>query len=113
MSMRHAFTLVELMVTVTIIVILIALLAPAMDRAVYQAELATCMTRVKGIATGVQTYAVDFKRAYPDRPFVRSQAQTTTLSYHGLSDTRPLLRPYMSINGQMICPLTPAKVDFE
>ena len=63
-----AFTLVELLVVITIIVVLISLLTPALDQAVYQAELATCGARLKAIAGGAQLYAMNFKRSYPDRP---------------------------------------------
>ena len=52
MPIRNGFTLVELLVVITIIVILLALLAPALDKAIYQAELAVCGTRVRAIATG-------------------------------------------------------------
>ena len=45
MRAQSAFTLVELMVVITIIVLLLALMMPALDKAVYQAELASCMTR--------------------------------------------------------------------
>lgn len=63
--MRHsAFTLVELLVVITILVILLALLVPAVDKAVYQAELAVCGARFKGIGTASITYTADHKRAY-------------------------------------------------
>ena len=68
-----AFTLVELLVVITIIVILLALLAPALETAIYQSELAVCATRLKGTGTGVQVYAHNFRRSYPDRPSVRMQ----------------------------------------
>ena len=62
---RPAFTLIELLVVITIIVVLLALLTPAVDRAIYQAELTVCGTRLKGIATGNLAYAADNKRSYP------------------------------------------------
>ncbi len=65
------FTLVELLVVITIIAVLLALLAPAMDRAVYQAELAVCASRLHAVATGTDTYAAASNRAYPYRPTLR------------------------------------------
>ena len=70
--MRKAFTLVELLVIITIIVVLLALLAPAMGKAIYQAQLAACATRLKSFATGVTVYAIDYRRSYPHRPWVFS-----------------------------------------
>src|SRR5687767_1042700 len=68
--MRRAFTLIELLVVVTIIVVLLALLTPALDRAIYVAELALCGTHARGIAVSVQSYAAAHKRFYPYRPGV-------------------------------------------
>jgi prepilin-type N-terminal cleavage/methylation domain-containing protein len=64
----RGFTLIELLVVVTIIVVLLALLTPALDKAIYQAELTVCGTRMHAIGLGAQTYAMDFKRWYPRHP---------------------------------------------
>jgi prepilin-type N-terminal cleavage/methylation domain-containing protein len=68
---RYAFTLIELLVVITIIVVLLALLAPALDKAIYQAELASCGANLKTIGTTVTLYAFDHKRQYPYRRLVR------------------------------------------
>ncbi len=62
------FTLVELLVVITIIAVLLALLTPALDKAVYQSELAVCASRLKAITTSLTGYASENKRAYPYRP---------------------------------------------
>jgi prepilin-type N-terminal cleavage/methylation domain-containing protein len=59
------FTLIELLVVITIIVVLLALLTPALDAAIYQAELVQCGAHQRGIASGAATYAVDQKRRWP------------------------------------------------
>ena len=64
---RTAFTLIELLVVITIIVVLLSLLAPAMDQAIYQAELAVCGARQNATCKGLSVYAMDFKRSYPYR----------------------------------------------
>jgi prepilin-type N-terminal cleavage/methylation domain-containing protein len=61
------FTLVELLVTVAIIAILIALLAPALERAVYEAQFVVCGSKLKTGAISTVIYAMDHKRAYPYR----------------------------------------------
>ena len=69
-----AFTLVEMLVVITIIIVLLSLLTPAMDRAMYVAELTTCAARLKAIATGVTAYASGNGRAYPYRPTLQPGA---------------------------------------
>jgi len=106
----RAFTLVELLVVITIIVVLLALLAPAMDRAIYQAELAVCGSRLKALGSSVTIYAMDHKRHYPYRP--RANGGAANAIQHELAivapnnipdDLRPRLRNYMSINDAMQC----------
>jgi hypothetical protein len=120
MRTYNGFTVVELLVIVSIIVLLLALLAPALDKAIYRAELALCGTHLKGVATGVMTYAMENKRWYPYRAGVHYPSPTafyTPISLvHGednvMKDDRPLLRPYFSINGMLNDPLAP-RVDLD
>jgi prepilin-type N-terminal cleavage/methylation domain-containing protein/prepilin-type processing-associated H-X9-DG protein len=56
---RHGFTLVELLVVVSIIALLVAILLPSLRRAREQAKLATCLANLTGIAKGSLTYAAD------------------------------------------------------
>jgi prepilin-type N-terminal cleavage/methylation domain-containing protein len=104
------FTLVELLVVVTIIVVLLALLAPAIDKAVYQAELTTCAARMKGNATVLHMYAMDFKRYYPNPVGGRSNNSFDHLGPRegdGVRNTTqlmPLLEPRMPLKA-LLCPL--------
>ncbi len=92
---KKGFTLVELLVVITIIVILLALLTPALDKAIYQAELAACGARLDGIATGVIGYASGSNRAYPYRQTLDpafSSLQRPSQVKSGAADDRPWLR---------------------
>jgi prepilin-type N-terminal cleavage/methylation domain-containing protein len=104
---RRGFTIVELLVVITIIVVLLALLTPALDRAMYQAELAACAASLDTGASAFLTYAAGNRRAYPHR---NNAAGTNVSGNHprvfgaGI-DLRPLLRDYASINGMFNDPL--------
>jgi len=115
------FTLVELLVVITIFVMLLALLMPAMEKAVYQAELAVCASRQDAIGSAAILYAHDHQRRYPDRfetPGATPAWQPTQLiSPVGTQDRdggdlRPVLRGYFDLNGLLNDPLAPGKLDF-
>ena len=116
MNFRNGFTLVELLVVVSIIVVLLALLMPALDQAVYQAELAVCGARLKGHGTAAIAYTMDFKRRYLHRPGVHEadywRADWMAFTTDPQNDDRPALRPYMPINKMVACPLV-QEVDFD
>src|SRR5687768_17021008 len=61
---RSAFSLVELLVVITIMVVLLSLLTPAMEQAVYQAELATCAANLDAMGTGLAGYAMENTRRF-------------------------------------------------
>jgi prepilin-type N-terminal cleavage/methylation domain-containing protein len=65
MARSRAFTLVELLVVITIIVILLALLTPALDRAIEQAERVQCAAKLHAQDLALKQYALDFRRNYP------------------------------------------------
>src|ERR1041384_5038401 len=69
---RTGFTLVELLVVISIIVVLLALLTPAIDRAIYQADLATCAARQSSTAKNLSIYAMDPRLYSPSRQIVTS-----------------------------------------
>ena len=111
--MRYGFTIVELLVVITILVVLLALLAPALDQAIYQAELAVCGSRLKGIANGANVYAMEQRRAYPTRPGVDDaniDYYPMQLTFESLYDLRPMIAPYIQVRDMLLCPLVP-KID--
>lgn len=55
------------------IVVLLALLTPALDQAVYQAQLTRCAANQHAAASGATTYAVHHKRRYPYRSTAANQ----------------------------------------
>lgn len=106
--MTRAFTLIELLVVITIIVILLALLTPALDRAIYQSELAVCGAGQRAIATTVQTYAIGHRRVYPmPSQGRRAEHQPGELGQASVPqhDLRVPLKGYLSAK-LFQCPLT-------
>src|SRR5688572_16271253 len=99
--MRHAFTLIELLVVVAIIVVLLAMLTPALDKAIYAAELTVCGANMKVIGTAVTSYASNQRRYYPNRTLAENRAMN--ISGNG-KDFRPAISPYLSINKNLIDP---------
>ena len=105
--MNRAFTLIELLVVITIVVVLLALLAPALDKAVYQAELAVCAANQRGIGTGATMYAMEYRRRYPihialesgDALESRRNWEVPGLYYPiiNFSDDRPIIRGFIEL----------------
>ena len=59
---RRAFTLVELLVVISIIALLIGLLLPALAKARESARTTICMTNIRGIGQATLLYAGDYKQ---------------------------------------------------
>lgn len=107
--MTRAFTIVELLVVITIIVVLLALLAPALDKAVHEAAMAKCGAQLKGVGAGVLIYAADHRRAYLDRRQAQNSQSPKELRFTPRDD-RPVLSRYVQIKA-LLCPLTPGVAD--
>jgi len=74
---RRAFTLVELLVVVAVVTVLLALLAPALDKAVEQAERTLCASNQRHTTVAMNQYAIDMKQKFPDgQPAYRSKASS-------------------------------------
>lgn len=62
---KRAFTLVELLVVISIIAILLAILIPAMNRAKETAKRIICSNQQKQVALGMNTYISDYDGMLP------------------------------------------------
>jgi len=65
--MRAAFTLVELLVAITIIVVLLALLAPAVDKAIGHAMEVRCLSNLHQVGVALQMYTRDYRGYFPPK----------------------------------------------
>lgn len=63
--MRRAFTLVELLVVISIIALLLAILLPVLSNVKYTVRTTQCASRLKQIGIGATAYAVDNSDRYP------------------------------------------------
>ena len=61
------FTLLELLVVVTIIALLVGLLLPAMARARGEARKAVCKSNMKNFGLAISMYSNDYNEVYPTR----------------------------------------------
>ena len=62
---RSAFTLVELLVVVTVIAILVAMLLPVLESARAAGRAAVCMSNEHQIGLGLTAYAIDYRNQIP------------------------------------------------
>lgn len=102
-----------MIIVVAAIALLVALLASALDSAVYQAGLASCAANLKTIANGQLTYAAEHQRAYAQ---IRGQdllwepswiaASGNGLDTAEAADLRSVFEGYISAKS-LVCPLSP------
>ncbi len=78
---RRAFTIVEMMVVIAILMILLALLLPSMGRARSAAKLASCTNNLRMIYTATGGYTTDQARATPPTPLTVPGWQSQILPF--------------------------------
>ena len=103
MERPQAFSLIELLVVISIIALLIALVLPALGKARDAAIITQCQSNLRQIATATLSYEVDHGRM-PAHPYENGDHNTMPASVKGSSfDARPLYEPYMNVDF-FVCP---------
>jgi len=72
---QRAFTLVELLVVIAVVVLLLALLAPALDKARAAGRTTVCLANQRQIGLAVQQYRVDYRQALVPAQVYNAQTQ--------------------------------------
>lgn len=85
---QHAFSLIELLVVITIISLLMGILLPVLSRVRYQADRVACAANLQQISMAIHLYAADYDDTMPfgpeGRPITGSNFYTTTGSVTSL-----------------------------
>src|SRR5688572_20534128 len=116
--MTRAFTLIELLVVITIIVVLLALLTPALDKAIYAAELAVCGAQMRGVAQSTIAYAMEYERTYPNRgpssyTYSASELKSATMFSNPPMNFPKLLEKYVAVKNFVDPFLAAAELDLD
>jgi len=96
-SSRQGFTLVELLVVISIIVVLMAILFPAFQSAREKARQTRCITNLHAIDIALKSYLQDYRR-FPLPPFYNQ----ASLKYEG--GPAALYPDYIQSHETMVCP---------
>ena len=96
-ELRAGFTLIELVVVISIILILAAMLLPVFERAVKSAEATSCLANVRHLALASQLYSSDYDEGLP--PALLDLPDSTRQNCWDV-----LLLPYVGSRQIYLCP---------
>ena len=97
-KLRAGFTLIELVVVISIILILAAMLLPVFERAVKAAEATSCLANVRNLALASQLYISDYDGRLP--PALLDLPDSTQQNCWDV-----LLLPYVGSRQIYLCPV--------
>jgi len=80
---KRGFTIVELLTVMSIIIIMMGILVPAMSRVRRYAKVVTQKGQFSDISKGLELYRNDHQDTYPDSGATSTDFATTTVSYPG------------------------------
>lgn len=95
----HAFTLVEMLVVISIIALLIAILLPTLNKARYNARLAMCAAQLRQLTQALNTYAIDHRSWYPHPDRWREGHLLPFTRTYELSTYGPMISDYTGLTG--------------
>ncbi len=101
---RSGFTVVELLVVVSLIILLIALLLPGIGIAREKARQAVCLANQGQITTAALAYTNDHDGAFPLNETAAPFAMTSRSGWVGWADARPRFNPYLTDPAVLYCP---------
>lgn len=109
MRRTSAFTFIELLILVAIIMVLAALLSPALNKVAQQARITSCASNQKQLAAGVIQYADDNRGLYPERyahdtSFTPSCWARFSSPAKYAFNHRPAIDPYVPPSPVIVCP---------
>jgi prepilin-type N-terminal cleavage/methylation domain-containing protein len=118
MRSRSAFTIVELLVVISIVALLVAMLLPALGKAKYAAKLVRCAAQQKQIGIGLTSYAGDNRSYWPARvgqtdPATNAPNIIARRNGANVWDDRLIIRPYFSTLNLYNCPMLPLAFDLQ
>ena len=93
----HAFTLVELLVVISIIALLMSILMPSLNKARKQATRIDCAVRLRQQGIALSTYAQDYKGKYPPAVPPGAWPMGAMTDNYGASDDNPVGSPILVV----------------
>jgi len=114
---RRGFSLIELLVTISIIGLLVTIILPALAASRRAANNAKCLVNLRQIATAMMSYEADYRRlpthareiATGGNPAIQlggGPVFPASVRYGDVADLTPLYRPYMDVE-HFVCPRVP------
>ncbi len=100
---QDAFTLIELLLVITLIAILASLLLPGLSRAKASARSVKCRHNLRQIGVGLNLYVAEFSDRYPFYMLFNSREKRVPTGWFDLM--RPYVRyAWLDTNGLFRCP---------